>query len=80
MSLLTDLLLVSFKILDLKGDNKLDEEELKSMLQACVQENNIRMQEDHVNMVLAKTFEEVDMNQDGFIDMDEYKYVCSPWH
>lgn len=63
----------SFKILDLKGDDKLDEEELRQMLKACVSEHKINMKSEHIDQLLSKTFYEVDLDKDGFIDLTEYR-------
>lgn len=72
--------LVSFKILDLKGDEKLDEEEVRKMLTACIEENNIAIKNEHIDQILSSTFDKLDTNQDGFIDVSEYKAFIDQRH
>lgn len=64
---------VSFDILDINADEFIDPTELKQMTQANLTENNIVMSEEQVDALVAKTIDEADLNQDGRIDIQEYR-------
>ncbi|KUF97935.1 Calcineurin B protein 2 [Phytophthora nicotianae] len=66
---------VSFDILDFDRDGKLSPQELLSMLEACIQENNINIPSECLTTIVAKTMEDVDLDKDGFISFDEFRVM-----
>lgn len=57
---------------DFNGDEKIDREELKRLLQASLEENRVPMDEASVDALVESTFVQADLNRDGFIDFEEY--------
>ncbi|KAG7396945.1 hypothetical protein PHYBOEH_001512 [Phytophthora boehmeriae] len=65
----------SFDILDFDRDGQISTQELLSMLEACIQENNINIPAECLDMIVAKTMEDVDLDKDGFISFDEFRVM-----
>lgn len=51
----------------------LSKPELLSMLEACVQENQLNIPPDCLSTIVEKTMNDVDLDKDGLISFDEYK-------
>ena len=67
-----DKLSFSFQIYDLDGDKKISRDDLKTMLEESLRENELRFRKELIEQLVESTFEEADTNKDGFIDFDEY--------
>ncbi|XP_020247853.1 calcineurin B-like protein 1 [Asparagus officinalis] len=66
----------SFRLYDLYGTGFIERKEVKLMLIALLSESELRVSDATVELILDKTFEEADVNQDGKIDkLDWEKFV-----
>ncbi|CAK9042649.1 Calcineurin B-like protein 2, partial [Durusdinium trenchii] len=72
---LEEKMLFSFRIYDFDNDNKISNEELTSMLRTTLNENGVVMTPAQIELIIRATFEEADLNRDGFIDFEEYKRI-----
>mmetsp|Transcript_28960 Transcript_28960/g.46715 ORF Transcript_28960/g.46715 Transcript_28960/m.46715 type:complete len:159 (+) Transcript_28960:169-645(+) len=72
---LEEKMMFSFRIYDFDNDNKISNEELTSMLKTSLLENGVDMSPAQVELIIRSTFEEADINLDGFIDFEEYKKI-----
>jgi len=63
---------VAFDIYDLNGDGKIDKSELRKLLTAALSENNVPLSSAQVDELVDSTFEQADINRDGFIDRPEF--------
>ena len=63
----------SFNVLDFNQDELIDKDELRKMMMANVNENvNITLGMEALEEMIAQTMKEVDLDQDGFINKEEY--------
>jgi len=69
--------LFSFRIYDFDNDNKISNEELTSMLKTSLGENGVVLTPSQIEIIIRATFQEADLNRDGFIDFEEYKTLVS---
>ncbi|GBG32019.1 Calcineurin B-like protein 1 [Hondaea fermentalgiana] len=67
----------SFRIYDFDNDNKISNEELTSMLKTSLGENGVVLTPTQLELIIRATFEEADVNRDGFIDFEEYKALVA---
>lgn len=59
-------------MLDADRDGKLSKQEVLSMLEACIHENNINIPKDYLETIVDKTMADVDLDKDGFVSFEEY--------
>ena len=67
----------SFRIYDLNQDGKISKDELSSVLEACLKDNAVNITKEQLGFVVESTFKQVDQNNDGVIDFEEYKRLVS---
>jgi Ca2+-binding EF-hand superfamily protein len=65
--------LFAFQIYDMDGDGKISKQELSEMLRATLEENTLKVTKKQMKNIIEYTFEQADKNQDGFIDMTEFR-------
>jgi len=70
-------MMFSFRIYDFDGDGKISNEELTSMLKTSLTENGVHFTRAQIELIIRSTFEEADVNRDGFIDFEEYKAIVN---
>ncbi|CAJ1943215.1 unnamed protein product [Sphenostylis stenocarpa] len=63
----------SFRLYDLHNTGFIERAEVKEMLIALLYEADMKLADDVIETILNKTFSEADLNEDGKIDMDEWK-------
>eukprot|EP01138_Halocafeteria_seosinensis_P015355 gb/GECG01015671.1/.p1 GENE.gb/GECG01015671.1/~~gb/GECG01015671.1/.p1 ORF type:complete len:217 (+),score=37.42 gb/GECG01015671.1/:1-651(+) len=63
----------TFNIYDSNGDGKISSEDLRRLLQGCLDENGLHFAPSDVQKMVESTFEQVDQNRDGYIDFEEYR-------
>ncbi|KAF3340441.1 calcineurin B-like protein 9 [Carex littledalei] len=66
-----------FKLYDLDDTGFIERTEVKEMLYALQKESEIRLSDATVETILDKTFQDIDGNQDGKIDKDEWSHFVS---
>jgi Ca2+-binding EF-hand superfamily protein len=64
-----------FAIYDLDGDGKISKKDLSDMLRVSMEENEVKMTPKQVNAIIDSTFAEADTNQDGFVDLAEFRVM-----
>ncbi|XAR52208.1 hypothetical protein NMG60_11020154 [Bertholletia excelsa] len=72
-----DKITFAFKLYDLRQTGYIEREELKEMLQALLHEFDLVLSDDLVEIIVDKTFKEVDKNNDGRVDPEEWKEYVS---
>lgn len=72
ISFLDILILDSFRFYDVNDDGKLSKEELSELIQATFLDNNLNFSPKQINDIVESSFQCVDLNNDGFIDYEEY--------
>ena len=63
----------SFRVYDFDGDGLISKDELERMVLASLAENDLHMSKANADLLVAKTFEEGDLDGDGFINPAEYR-------
>ncbi|WZZ37058.1 hypothetical protein YC2023_020459 [Brassica napus] len=69
--------LVAFKLYDLRQTGFIEREELKEMVIALLHESELVLSEEMIEVMVDKAFTETDRNNDGKIDVDEWKDLVS---
>lgn len=66
-------LAVTFSIYDFHGSGKISPDEVRKLLQGCLDENGLHFSSSDVQKMIDNTFDQVDLNRDGLIDFEEYR-------
>ncbi|KAE8727025.1 Calcineurin B-like protein 1 [Hibiscus syriacus] len=67
----------AFRLYDMDGTGFIERNEVKQMLIALLCESEVKLADETIEAILDKTFLEADMNQDGKIDISEWKHFVS---
>jgi serine/threonine-protein phosphatase 2B regulatory subunit len=67
-----DKLSFSFRMYDRDGDRKIGKVELSEMLKTAIQSLPHKFTDEQVAQLIETTFKEADLNNDGYINFDEY--------
>ncbi|KAG1669601.1 NADPH oxidase 5 [Nymphon striatum] len=62
-----------FDLCDRNGNNSIDHSELREVLKACFDENNVKFTEYDADCLVEALFKNCDANQDGTVSFDELK-------
>lgn len=63
----------SFRLYDFNNDGKISKEELCAVLESAMKENRLIYTNEQIMLIVKSTFQQADLNGDGFIDLTEYK-------
>lgn len=66
----------TFAIYDLDNKNKISPSNLRYMLTEALKENVVPLTDPQIDKMVTDTFNQHDVNHDGFIDFDEYQQMC----
>ena len=69
----TDRLRFAYNLYDLNGSGRINKEELEHMLNACLNENQLRFTAEQIHELTTLLFENADSDNDGQIDFEEFK-------
>ncbi|XP_057520565.1 calcineurin B-like protein 7 isoform X1 [Amaranthus tricolor] len=72
-----DKIAFAFNFFDVRNTGYIEREELKKLLLAIFEELNVTLSDNLVEAILEKTFAEVDLKNDGKIDVEEWKEFMS---
>ncbi|KAJ6233863.1 calcineurin b [Anaeramoeba flamelloides] len=68
-----DRLKLTFSVYDINGDGGIDKSELKLLLTSCLKDNfRLTLTEEDLQKIIDKTFEQIDTDNNGRIDYNEY--------
>ncbi|CAL5022477.1 unnamed protein product [Urochloa decumbens] len=67
----------AFRLYDLRGTGFIEQEELKEMVLAILNESELILSDDAVEQIVDQTFKQADTNNDGKIDFEEWKDFAS---
>ncbi|KAK8687563.1 hypothetical protein V6N13_086370 [Hibiscus sabdariffa] len=67
----------AFRLYDMDGTGFIERNEVKQMLIALLCESEVKLADETIEAILDKTFLDADMNQDGKIDISEWKNFVS---
>lgn len=67
----------TFRLYDLDGTGFIERQEVRQMLIAILCESELKLADETIDVILDKTFQEADVNQDGKIDRSEWHQFVS---
>ncbi|KMT11846.1 hypothetical protein BVRB_5g105420 [Beta vulgaris subsp. vulgaris] len=67
----------TFRLYDLDGTGFIERDEVRQMLIAILYESELKLADETIEVILDKTFQEADVNQDGKIDRSEWHQFVS---